>query len=277
MIIVGVDCGVKSLAISRVEFNFQFLINNKSELFRLRDSWRSILGKLKDFIKRFKGLQKASVSALDYLEYAKNVQSMLKEYQTILKEYQTLLAEKETIMREQIRLFSQSKLVTILDMDLYDLCPGKTVKKATLDNLLKSLKTKLIKYDSKQIDRVCIEYQMSKTDKPRIISHAIFYHFIGRPNCEVGTISACLKNNLQYGKINIDSFANEKGKRSGKQVSKYSANKKHATEMFKKYIEDSGNKRAIKHIPKQNLKDIADSFWTIVAFLRFKSKRPFPS
>jgi hypothetical protein len=241
MFFLGVDSGVKSLSISHIEIRIDIekIIATKAKLMSV-------------------------VKQLDKLtgNPNKNTNTKLNHITNTLKEILELTDQCN-------KLLDIKNIVIIHSIKVYDLCPGKKVKSTSQQERLLALKNILTKYDNKPINHVCIEYQMSKSDKSRVVSNVIFYHFLGRPNCEVHSVNARLKNNISYGGKNIHDFATQIG-RNGKTVSKYSANKKHCKDMFEKFMKNTKNEKTLKKLPKPFIKDAADSFWTVIAFFGAK-------
>lgn len=163
--------------------------------------------------------------------------------------------------------------ITIENLDVVDLIPGKKVKETTIIERTQLLQIYLITID-KLIEKYCldtpkiflIEYQMGPNDKSRVISSQILYHFTKYCKNDninkIYLVGPSLKNKIIIGgsDANYSNFLE-------KYSTNYTANKNHSKYNFLKLLKYLKKENIIKNIKPKNIDDIADSTLMSLAYV----------
>jgi len=258
MIILSFDSAVKNLGICCVEYD---------------DGWRNKVG---IYISKLNDLY-CSVNKMTTSEFITQVAKLFSEIDEFLKQ-----------------------IIVIRFINVFDIVGGKTSsnidsiqKTRQIKSLLKSIDTHLPRPDT-----VLIEYQMVQNDKSRTLSQQILYHYSDLVPCSIVDAtkqytdksvgmpiyfavnafpisSAVIETNLPSIHIELvgpslkNQIAFYEGGSYENFIAKYTsktANKKHTTENFKRYLSVTGMEYILDGV-KNKIDDMADAFMMTFSWL----------
>ena len=162
------------------------------------------------------------------------------------------------------------KLIHIAFIDVLDIVPNQKVKDTDIIERTRALKKALYcinekvqsyrKEDTHPL-QVCIEYQMNVNDKSRTVYNQLLYEYADEHLYKLIIMKPLLKNTIYLEESLKYCYIIEKYN------STYRCNKQHSKLNFLHFIQVFQLEEKIKHIPKKNLDDVADTFMQVLAYL----------
>lgn len=242
--IISVDLANKSLAISIIDYNLDYINDIKlicDAYLETKKIYMTILQK-----------QKQTQTEIQ------------KQLQNLINAYNLMIDGIMNVMNTKIKI----ELLTVVD-----LIPGEKV--SDTDIIYRS--RKLHKYLNLTLDPIIanlgvpnsdllflLEYQMNANIKSNAVANQIIYHFSKYSTDieNIKLIGPSLKN-----KVAVGDHTSHYSNFVEKYKTLYASNKNHAKHNFLKLLDFLDKREMIKNIPKKNIDDIADSVIMSLAYV----------
>jgi hypothetical protein len=232
---IGIDLATKSLAVSIIDYNPDFIREMNQQL----DDWIEYKNR--------------------YIEWC--AESGMEDIETLLIQFNKTLDKITDVLDGRLK---------ILDMSVVDLIPGdKVADVSVVDRTTKLHQYMNTIFDSKlslykpQDMTFLLEYQMGPNIKSNLVASQVIYHLAKYRNGDnIVLVGPSLKNKIMIGdrEAHYSNFVN-------RYTTLYAANKNHTKFNLQRLLEFTGDKFPPKGIKKANVDDIADTVMMTMAWL----------